>query len=249
MRMGAIANWGTTSATAGDQSPADARGSETPGSIFWMSLRDTSHGAEAGSVDLGGDWPLRSDVPKGHAKGRARGFTPLASAGPRPVDPAECPSPDMQVRPMRIVSWNVNGVRAAERKGFLDWLHGTRPDIVGLQETKAAPEQLSAALLAPDGYHTFWASAERRGYSGVALLTRRPPREVRLGLGIPEYDREGRTIIADFDDFVFITTYTPNGGNDHARVPYKMGYKAEFQPLELLIAGAWTPFRKTGESG
>jgi exodeoxyribonuclease III len=127
---------------------------------------------------------------------------------------------------LRIVSWNVNGIRAAERKGFLDWLHGTQPDIVGLQETKAAPEQLSAALLAPAGYRTFWASAERRGYSGVALLTRRPPREVRLGLGIDEYDREGRTIIADFDDFVFITTYTPNGGNDHARVPYKMGYKA-----------------------
>jgi exodeoxyribonuclease-3 len=127
---------------------------------------------------------------------------------------------------MQIISWNVNGIRAAERKGFLDWLQAAQPDIVGLQETKAQPEQLSAALRSPEGYHSFWASGERKGYSGVALYSRVPPREVRYGLGIDAFDREGRTLIADFDDFVFITTYIPNGGNDHARVPFKMGYKA-----------------------
>jgi exodeoxyribonuclease-3 len=127
---------------------------------------------------------------------------------------------------MKIVSWNVNGIRAAERKGFLDWLHANQPDIVGLQEVKASPEQLSDALRAPEGYHSVWAPAERKGYSGVALLSRQAPRSVQLGLGIPEFDREGRTLIADFEDFVFITTYIPNGGNDHGRVPFKMGYKA-----------------------
>jgi exodeoxyribonuclease-3 len=127
---------------------------------------------------------------------------------------------------MQIVSWNVNGIRAAERKGFLDWLQQAQPDIVGVQETKAAPEQLSAELLSPPGYHSYWSSGERRGYSGVAMFSRVAPREVRYGLGIEEFDREGRTLIADFDDLVFITTYIPNGGNDHARVPYKMGYKA-----------------------
>ncbi len=127
---------------------------------------------------------------------------------------------------MQIASWNVNGIRAAERKGFLDWLRLGGPDILGLQETKAQPEQLSTALREPEGYHSFWASGERKGYSGVAMYSRVPPREVRYGLGIDAFDREGRTLVADFDDFVFITTYTPNGGNDHGRVPYKMGYKA-----------------------
>lgn len=127
---------------------------------------------------------------------------------------------------MQIVNWNVNGIRAAGRRGFLDWLHRTQPDIVGLQETRALPEQLPDDLRAPAGYHSFWAPAERKGYSGVAILSRQAPRDIRYGLGIPDYDREGRTLVADFDDFVFITTYTPNGGNDHGRVPYKMSYKA-----------------------
>lgn len=124
------------------------------------------------------------------------------------------------------MSWNVNGLRAVERKGFCDWLQRERPDILGLQEVKALPEQLSDALRAPDGYRAYFAPAERKGYSGVALYSRVEPREVRLGIGIEAYDIEGRTLVADFDDFVFITTYTPNGGNDHARVPYKLGYQA-----------------------
>lgn len=128
------------------------------------------------------------------------------------------------------MSWNVNGLRAVHSKGiFLNLLEQTQPDIFGLQETKASPDQLDAALLAPLGYRTYWASATlKKGYSGVALYTRCEPRDVRLGIGIPEFDREGRTIIAEYDDFVFITAYFPNGSRDHSRVPFKMAYKAAF---------------------
>lgn len=134
------------------------------------------------------------------------------------------------IRPMlRFYSWNVNGLRAVDRKGiFLDWLAQTQPDIAGLQETKCNPGQLDERLLAPPGYHTYWASAERGGYSGVALYCKREPIAVQIGLGVDEYDREGRTIVADFGDFVFINAYFPNGGRDHARVPFKMQYNADF---------------------
>jgi len=127
-----------------------------------------------------------------------------------------------------LYSWNVNGIRAAQKKGFLDWLQETEPDILGLQETKAHPDQLDDALKAPPGYHVYWASAERKGYSGVALYSRLEPKSVQIGLGIDEYDAEGRTIIADYDDFVLITAYFPNGSRDHSRVPFKMAYKEAF---------------------
>jgi exodeoxyribonuclease-3 len=141
------------------------------------------------------------------------------------------------------MSWNVNGLRAVHNKGiFLAWLEQAQPDILGLQETKASPDQLDAALLAPLGYRTYWASSTiKKGYSGVALYTRREPRDVCLGIGIPEFDQEGRTIIAEYDDFVFITAYFPNGSRDHSRVPFKMAYKAAF--LELINA-----YRSQGRS-
>lgn len=129
---------------------------------------------------------------------------------------------------MRLYSWNVNGLRAASKKGFLDWLETERPDILGLQETKCHPDQLKEEVRQPPGYHTYWAFAERKGYSGVALYTRREPESVQIGLGISEYDREGRTIVADFGEFVLITAYFPNGSRDHSRVPFKMAYKREF---------------------
>ncbi len=129
---------------------------------------------------------------------------------------------------MNLYSWNVNGVRAAVRKGFLDWLYAEQPDVIGLQETKAWPEQLTGDILEPKGYRTYWATAEKKGYSGVALITKKEPLKVQIGLGIPEYDREGRTIVADYGDFVLITAYFPNGGRDHSRIPYKMAYKAAF---------------------
>jgi exodeoxyribonuclease-3 len=134
-----------------------------------------------------------------------------------------------KIMPTTLYSWNVNGIRAAERKGFSDWLDATQPDILGVQETKASPEQLSEALAEPDGYHTYWAvSTVRKGYSGVALYTREKPVEVHIGLGIEEYDVEGRTIIAHYDGFTLMTAYFPNGGRDLARVPFKMAYKAAF---------------------
>ncbi|MBZ0294829.1 MAG: exodeoxyribonuclease III [Anaerolineae bacterium] len=129
---------------------------------------------------------------------------------------------------MKLYSWNVNGIRAVQKKGFLDWLQTAQPDILGLQETKASPDQLDEALLKPEGYYSYWASAERKGYSGVALYSRTEPKSVQIGLSIPEYDSEGRTIVAEYDDFVFITAYFPNGGRDHSRIPYKMAYKAAF---------------------
>ncbi|MCA9932876.1 MAG: exodeoxyribonuclease III [Ardenticatenaceae bacterium] len=127
-----------------------------------------------------------------------------------------------------LYSWNVNGIRAAHRKGFLDWLQQTQPDILSIQETKAHPDQLEAELRQPPGYFTYWASAERKGYSGVALYSRTEPLSVQIGLGIEEYDREGRTIVAEYPNFVFIGAYFPNGSRDHSRVPFKMAYKAVF---------------------
>ncbi len=129
---------------------------------------------------------------------------------------------------LTLYSWNVNGIRAAQKKGILDWLHKTKPDILGIQETKAHPDQLDEELRNPEGYHSYWASAERKGYSGVALFTRIEPISVQIGLGIEEYDREGRTIVAEYDEFVLITAYFPNGSRDHSRVPFKMAYKESF---------------------
>lgn len=129
---------------------------------------------------------------------------------------------------INLVSWNVNGIRAAQRKGFLDWLANAQPDILGIQETKCHPDQLDEIMLKPPGYTTYWAAAEKKGYSGVALYSKKEPNHVQIGLGIPEFDREGRTIVAEYDEFVFITAYFPNGSRDHHRVPYKMAYKAAF---------------------
>lgn len=129
---------------------------------------------------------------------------------------------------MQLYSWNVNGIRAAEKKGFLDWIAATDPDILCVQETKAHPDQLSDALKTPEGYHTYWASAEKKGYSGVALYSKVEPNNVTIGFDIEEFDNEGRTIIAEYDDFVLITSYFPNGSAKNVRVPFKMRYYAHF---------------------
>ena len=130
---------------------------------------------------------------------------------------------------IKLYSWNVNGIRAAQKKGLLEWFAVTRPDILCIQETKAEPEQLEDILRIPDGYHTFWTwSTLRKGYSGVALYTRVAPLNVQIGLGVPEFDAEGRTIIAEYPDFVLIGAYFPNGGQENQRVPFKMAYKAAF---------------------
>lgn len=127
---------------------------------------------------------------------------------------------------MRIISWNVNGIRSSEKSGFLEWLRKESPDVLCMQETKAMPKQLSYAIRQPKGYHAYWAAALRPGYSGVALYTKEKPR-VELGIGIKKYDDEGRTIIAHYPDFILFNSYYPNGRHDLSRIPYKLGYYDE----------------------
>lgn len=127
-----------------------------------------------------------------------------------------------------LYSWNVNGIRASQKKGFLDWLTAVQPDILSVQETKAHPDQLDDVLRQPEGYYTYWAAAKKKGYSGVGLFSKKEPNNVQIGLGIDAFDCEGRTIVAEYDEFVFIGAYFPNGGRDHGRVPFKMQYKADF---------------------
>jgi exodeoxyribonuclease-3 len=130
---------------------------------------------------------------------------------------------------IRLYSWNVNGLRAAHKKGWLDWLRATDPDILCIQETKAQPDQLEDELRVPLGYHTYWAwSTVKKGYSGVAIYSKTEPQRVQIGLGIADYDAEGRTVIAEYADFVLIGAYFPNGGEENKRVPFKMAYKAAF---------------------
>jgi exodeoxyribonuclease-3 len=126
---------------------------------------------------------------------------------------------------LRIISWNVNGLRACGRKGFLDWLGEARPDILGLQEIRALPEQLDEDLRQPADYEVHLYPAERKGYSGVALYTTVEPRSVLLGgLDEPRFDSEGRLIIADYGEFLLYNGYFPNGGHDLSRVPYKLEF-------------------------
>ena len=112
---------------------------------------------------------------------------------------------------MRLYSWNVNGIRAAERKGFLDWLEITKPDILCVQETKAAVDQLSDTLLNGHGYHTYFHSAERRGYSGVATFCKTEPLFIQEGLGIDRFDSEGRVLITEHESFLLYNIYFPKG--------------------------------------
>ncbi len=129
---------------------------------------------------------------------------------------------------MKIISWNVNGIRAAERKGFLGWIEKESPEIVCVQETKANPSQLSSGLIKPPGYRTFWSSAERKGYSGVAVFTVPEPVSTQEGLGIDRFDREGRTLILDYGEFVLLNLYFPNGGREKQRVPFKLDFCEAF---------------------
>ncbi len=129
---------------------------------------------------------------------------------------------------MKLISFNVNGIRAIEKKGFFDWVAKESPDVLALQETKAHPQQLTDTILKPKGYKSFWSSAEKKGYSGVAIYTKKEPKSVVEGLGIKEFDSEGRTLIAEYDDFIFFNIYYPNGGAGNKRVPFKMRFYDAF---------------------
>ena len=127
--------------------------------------------------------------------------------------------------PLRLFSWNVNGIRAAHRKGFLPWFDATAPDLLCLQEVRAEVDQIDAAIAAPLGYHSIWnPSRTKKGYSGTGVLSRREPLRVELGLGDERFDAEGRTVIAEFEDFVLFNSYFPNGRSDLSRVPFKLEF-------------------------
>ena len=130
----------------------------------------------------------------------------------------------------KIISYNVNGIRAAEKKGFLEWLQQASPDIICLQETKAQPEQLDDTLLKPEGYHTYWYSAEKKGYSGVALFTKEKPKHIEYGMGIESYDSEGRILRADFEGYSVISAYFPSGTSGEERQAVKDQFLEDFLP-------------------
>ena len=120
---------------------------------------------------------------------------------------------------MKFISWNVNGIRACAGKGFMDFFQETDADIFCIQETKLQEGQLE---LDTPGYHQYWNYAKKKGYSGTAIFTKQEPISVSYGLGIEEHDQEGRVITLEFEDFYFITVYTPNSQSELARLDYRM---------------------------
>lgn len=129
----------------------------------------------------------------------------------------------------KIYSYNVNGIRAAINKGFLDWLKQEGPDIISIQETKAHKDQVETKLLDELGYHHIWFSAEKKGYSSVAVFTKDKPDHIETGIGIEKYDKEGRTIRADFGAITIVNSYFPSGTTGTVRQDFKMEYLADFQ--------------------
>ena len=127
---------------------------------------------------------------------------------------------------MKLISWNVNGLRAAMGKGFLDFFQEVDADVVCLQETKLQPHQIELEL---PGYEIFWNSAVKKGYSGTAVFTRIPPLNVTYGIGRPEHDTEGRVITAEFADFYLVNCYTPNAQQGLARIDYRMEWEDAFR--------------------
>ena len=129
---------------------------------------------------------------------------------------------------MNIISFNVNGIRAVVGKTFITDMQALNPDIICLQETKATPEQVQDAVSSLKGYHVFASSAERKGYSGTAILSKEMPLNVTYGIGIAEHDNEGRVICAEYDNFFLITVYVPNSGSELLRLAYRQTWDAAF---------------------
>lgn len=169
---------------------------------------------------------------------------------------------------MKLISYNVNGIRAALTKDFAGWLKNENPDIICLQETKAQPDQIDTFLFAELGYASYLHSAEKKGYSGVAILTKHKPDRVVVGMNKPRYDVEGRVIRADFGDLTVISVYVPSGTTGDVRQDFKMDFLSEFfayiQKLReerpnLVVCGDYNichkpidinhPERQTGVSG
>jgi len=142
---------------------------------------------------------------------------------------------------MKLLSWNVNGVRAVQKKGFQEWFCNHGADVVCLQETKAHKEQLDENVTNLTGYSSYWCSGEKRGYSGVATFTRQEPLAVQFGFGASQFDGEGRVLVTTFPDFDLYNIYFPNGKRSHERLEYKLGFYE-------AILDHWQQERKKGKS-
>jgi exodeoxyribonuclease III len=136
-----------------------------------------------------------------------------------------------------LVSWNVNGIRAAWKKGFTDWLASANPTVLGLQETKIQGDQLTPEMTELDGYNSYWSHpTTKKGYSGVAIYSQHTPDAVSEGIGVDAFDQEGRVLRADYADFTFFTIYFPNGQRDDERLQYKLGfYDAFLEMTDKLV--------------
>lgn len=132
---------------------------------------------------------------------------------------------------LRLLSWNVNGIRAIQKKGFLEWFASESPDILCLQETKISQEQLPAELKQVDGYEAYFAHAERKGYSGVAVYTKQSPLQVTSSFDVGALSGEGRILAVDYGEFVLLNAYFPNGRSSEERLKYKMDFYDAFLDL------------------
>ena len=135
-----------------------------------------------------------------------------------------------------IISYNVNGIRSAATKGLLEWVAREQPDVLCFQETKARPEDLSESLLKPAGYHAYYFSAEKKGYSGVALWSKTEPKQVTYGMDMSQYDSEGRVIRADFDHLTVLSVYFPSGTSGEERQGIKEAFLADFLGYAKTLA-------------
>ena len=149
---------------------------------------------------------------------------------------------------MKLISWNVNGIRAAVKKGFLDYLDQEQPDILCIQESKAHKEQLTSEILEDHGYHTYWHSGVKKGYSGVATFCKEEPLFIQEGLGIEKYDVEGRVLLTEHKDFLLYNIYFPNGQKDENRLKYKLDFYDDLLPIindqvesgnNVIVTGDW----------
>ncbi len=143
----------------------------------------------------------------------------------------------------KLISWNVNGLRACINKGFMDFFNSVDADVVCLQEPKLSEGKLQLDM---EGYHQFWNHAKRRGYSGTAIFTRIKPLSVTYGIGMEEHDNEGRVITAEFEDYYLVTVYAPNSQRELARLPYRMTWEDAFR-CYLLKLGSSKPVIVCGD--
>ena len=154
---------------------------------------------------------------------------------------------------MKIISWNVNGIRAAVKKGFLEWFKIESPDILCIQESKANEDQLSSEILESHGFFNYWHSGIKKGYSGVATFSKQEPLYIQKGLGVEKFDKEGRVLISEHENFLLYNIYFPNGQKDDVRLNYKLDFYDTLLPIineqvesgnNVIVAGDWNTAHK-----